>query len=380
MLVNIVHDTKGEHRKLALAGIGYLTAMAVLIALSIAIYQKVFTPVTMVTVHADRAGLQLAKFGDVRRHGVLVGQVRSISQNGTQAVIKLGLQPSAAKAIPANVDVQILPTTLFGQKYVSLVDPVHPEGQSIHDGAVIPASRVQTSVELESVLAKLYPLLTAVRPQDLDVTLNAVASALSGRGEKLGAMMTDLDGYLKTFNVHLPTLRTDLQRLADVSHTYELAAPQLVDLLRNATVTARTVSSKKKELSGFFASVATMSDTATRVLGRNESAIVTEGKLAVPLTKLLDTYSPEYPCLLKGLDRTTARLNQIFQHSRVSQTMSLAGTQKRAYNRSDRPVYGEVGHGPWCLGLPYPKQGFPYAYHPLKDGTTIDNPPASRSK
>ena len=374
MLVNITHDTRREHARLFLAGIGYLTAMAVLIAISIAIYQKVFTPVTMVTVKADRAGLQLAKFGDVRMHGVLIGQVRSISQDGHQAVIKLGLKPSAAKAIPENVSVQILPTTLFGQKYVSLVDPKQPTTAPLRDGDVIPASRVSTSVELESVLANLYPLLTAVRPQDLDVTLNAMASALTGRGEALGTMLTDLDGYLRRFNVHLPKLRTDLRRLADVSHTYEVAAPDLVRLLKNATVTARTVATKKKELSGFFSAVSTMSDTATRVLGDNESAIVTEGRLAVPLTRLLDTYSPEFPCLLEGLDKTTARLNQIFKHSRVSQTMSLAGTQKRAYNRSDRPVYGEIGHGPWCLDLPTPKQGYPYPYHPLKDGTTIDEP------
>jgi len=374
MLTNIVHDTRHEHRKLLLAGIAYLTAIALLIAVSIAIYQKVFTPVTMVTVHADRAGLQLSKFGDVRMHGVLIGQVRSISQNGGQAVIKLGLEPAAARAIPANVDVQILPTTLFGQKYVSLVDPAHPDAQPIRDGAVIPSSRVQTSVELESVLARLYPVLTAVRPQDLDVTLNALASALTGRGEKLGTLMTNLDGYLRTFNVHLPTLRTDLRLLADVAHTYDVAAPQLVDLMRNATVTARTVAEEKNQLSAFFADVATMSDTATAVLGDNESAIITEGKLAMPLTRLLDTYSPEFPCVLEGLDRYTGRLNQIFQHSRVSQTMSLAGTQRRAYDRSDRPAYGEVGHGPWCLGLPTPKQGFPLPDRPLKDGTTIDNP------
>lgn len=377
MLVNIIHDTKGEHRRLFLAGMCYLTGMAVLVSLSIAIYQKVFTPVTMVTVQADRAGLQLPKFGDVRMHGVLVGQVRSISQNGHLAVIRLGLQPAAARTIPENVSVKIIPTTLFGQKYVSLVDPLHPDATPLHDGSVIPASRVTTTVELETVLTKLYPLLTAVRPQDLDVTLNAVASALSGRGEQLGAMLTDLNGYLRTFNVHLPTLRTDLQRLADVSHTYSLAAPQLVSLLKNATVTARTVAQKKQELAGFFAAVSTMSGTATRVLGDNGSALITEGKLAVPLLRLLDTYSPEYPCLLKGLDSYTARLNAIFQHSRVSQTMSLAGTQKRAYNRSDRPVYGAVGHGPWCLGLPSPKQGYPLAHHPIKDGSTIDNPPAA---
>ena len=97
----------------------------------------------------------------------------------------------------------------------------------------------------------------------------------------------------------------------------------------------------------------------------------------MPLLRLLDTYSPEYPCLLEGLDRYTGRLNQIFRHSRVSQTMILSGTQRSSYARRDRPVYGEVGHGPWCLGLPHPVQGkaaLP-SYVPLKDGTAQDEPP-----
>ncbi len=73
MLVNVYHDSKGEHRKLLVAGVAFLTVLALLVALSIAIYQKTFSSVTMVTIKADRAGLQLAKFGDVRVHGVLVG-------------------------------------------------------------------------------------------------------------------------------------------------------------------------------------------------------------------------------------------------------------------------------------------------------------------
>jgi len=87
MLVNIHHDTRAEHRRLVYAGVGFMTAVAVLIAASIAIYQKVFTPVTMVTVKADRAGLQLPKFGDVRIHGVLVGQVRSVKETVYQGTL-----------------------------------------------------------------------------------------------------------------------------------------------------------------------------------------------------------------------------------------------------------------------------------------------------
>ena len=78
---------------------------------------------TKVTIKADRAGLQLAQFGDVRVHGVLVGQVRAVEQDGEQASIRVGLIPSAADDVPENVEVEILPTTLFGQKYISLVEP-----------------------------------------------------------------------------------------------------------------------------------------------------------------------------------------------------------------------------------------------------------------
>src|SRR5262245_12421258 len=148
MLVNIYHDSRAEHARLLAAGVAFLTVIALLIATSIAMYQKVFDDVTMVTIHADRAGLQLAKFGAARVNGVLVGQVRSISQDGKEAVIEVALDPDAAKEIPENVSVQILPTTLFGQKFVSFVRPENPSSTSLQDGDVIPADRVETNVEL----------------------------------------------------------------------------------------------------------------------------------------------------------------------------------------------------------------------------------------
>jgi len=115
-----------------------------------------------------------------------------------------------------------------------------------------------------------------------------------------------------------------------------------------------------------------LAKTSTRVLATNEKGIVRLSELSVPITRLLDTYSPEFPCLLKGLDRYTKNLSDIFQGNRVKQTMSLNAKQRRAYNASDKPVYGEGGHGPWCLGLPYPE--VPAGFHPLKDGSTLDQP------
>nr|WP_221634127.1 MCE family protein [Nocardioides luti] len=359
-----------------LAGIAFLTAIALLIGFSIAVYQKVFDSVTMVTIKADRAGLQLAKFGDVRINGVLVGQVREIAQDGKEASIKVALDPAAAKAIPENVDVQILPTTLFGQKYISFMKPDSPSKASLSDGDVIPSSRVETNVELSRILANLFPLLRSVQPADLNKTLNALATALGGRGEQIGQTLDDLDSYLGVIDDHLPTLRQDLVLLAQVADDYDIAAPDLIDVLRNVTVTGKTVIEKKDDLDVFFSDLTGLADTSTRILSDNETNIIRIGQVTEPLTRLLAVYSPEYPCLLKGLARYQPFLAKVFAGNIIRQYFQFNTPQYREYDQRDRPVYGEVGHGPWCLGLPNPP--VPIGPQPLDDGTDMDdNPPTS---
>ncbi len=376
MLVNVHHDSPAEHRRLLLAGVAFLTVIALLIGLSIAVYQKAFADVTMVTVKADRAGLQLAKFGDVRVNGALVGAVRKVSQDGEEASIEVALSPTAAEEIPDNVGVQILPTTLFGQKYLAFVDPESPSSGSLENGDVIPSDRVETNVELNRILSNLFPLLRAVRPADLNATLNALATALNGRGEQLGETVEKLDSYLGAIDDHLPTLRKDLILLADVADTYAVAAPDLIGILRNATTTSRTILEKRQQLDVFFGDLAGLSNTSTRILSDNETNLIRVGEVTEPILQLLATYSPEYPCLLKGLARYRPRLASVFRGNMIRQFFVFNTPQYREYDQRDRPVYGEVGHGPWCLGLPNPP--IPAPPQPLADGTPQDNnPPTS---
>jgi phospholipid/cholesterol/gamma-HCH transport system substrate-binding protein len=376
MLVNIYHDSPREHRRLMVAGVAFLTVVALLISLSIAIYQKVFEPATTVRIHADRAGLQLAKFGDVRLNGALVGQVRKVSQDGEEAVIEVALQPEEADQIPDNVSVQILPTTLFGQKFVSFVPPDEPSGHALSDGDVIPADRVETNVELSRILANLFPLLRSVQPADLNATLNALATALAGRGEQLGQTMDQLDDYLGEIDDHLPTLREDLVKLADVADTYDLAAPDLLAALRDVTVTGQTVIDNKQQLGTFFADLQGLADTSTRVLRDNSANLIRVGKVTEPTLRLLAVYSPELPCLLQGAARYAPRLARTFEGNQVKQYIEFGTAQYRAYDERDRPTYGEVGHGPWCLGLPDPQVPAPPIA--LDQGSDMDeHPPTS---
>ena len=370
MLVNIHHDNAREHNRLLIAGVASIVAIAVLVWFSIAIYNKDFAQVTMVTVKADRAGLQLAKFGDVRVNGALVGQVREVNQDGEQAEIKIALDPSAAEKIPSNVSVEILPTTLFGQKFVSLVRPETPSGEPLEDGAVIPADRVETNVELSKVLSDLFPLLRAVQPADLNATLNALATALEGRGEQLGETADDLGQYLDAIDDELPTLREDLVELAEVADAYDVAAPDLLDVLDNVTVTSKTIVEKRQELDVFFSDLGGLADTSTRILRDNEQNLVRVGQVTEPVLSLLADYSPEFTCLLKGAANYAPILSRTFEGDWVKQFIEFFNPQWRVFDERDKPVYGEVGHGPWCAGLP--KFTVPGKHYSFDQGSDLD--------
>jgi len=373
MLVNIVHDTPREHRRLFVAGILFVSLLATLVGVSIAIYDKKFTAKTMVTIKADRTGLQLARFGDVRMHGALVGYVDNVSSDGQRAKIRVALKPEAARGIPADVSAEILPTTLFGQNYVEFFPPSGGAASSLRDGAVIPASRVKTNVELQRILADLYPVLRAINPADVNATLYALSHALQGKGEDIGQTLDALSTYLGTMNGELPRLKTDMRLLADVAKTYENASPDLIETLENVTVTSRTIKKKDDDLEEALSGLTGLAKITRTTLAENKKLIRAQVRSANPLFKLLARYSPEFPCSFQGLYLQIANTKNVFSHNRIHQTLELGTPQRTAYTAEDAPVYGEVGHGPWCLGLPS-HADLPAPFLPLKDGTDKDEP------
>ena len=224
---------------------------------------------------------------------------------------------------------QIIPTTLFGQKFISFVRPANPTG-SLQDGDVIPADRVETNVELSKILADLFPLLRAVQPAELNYTLNALATALEGRGEQLGETLDQLDAYLGAISDKLPTLKQDLISLANVADIYDLAAPDLIEVLGNLTVTSKTIIEKADDLDSFFSDLEGLAVTSTRVLSDNKKNLIRVGRVTEPVLKLLAMYSPEFPCLIEGAAKYAPRL-----------ATHLRGQPGQAVHRvRDRPVRG----------------------------------------
>lgn len=322
-----------------------------------AIFTKKFAEYAEVTLMSSKIGLQLPERADIKVRGVLVGEVLDVEASGTdQAKITLGLYPDSIGTIPRQVTGSILPKTLFGEKYVSLIVPdgadvPEGEGQALAAGDTI--ERTQVAIEVEKVLADLYPLLRAVQPADLNYTLNALATALEGRGDRIGENIETLDGYLKRLNPRIPALLEDLRLTVTVSDLYSDVLPEVGQILRNTIVTAQTLESRDAKLRTMFADVSAFADTTRVFLDENGDNIIRLGQLSVAQLRVLAKYAPEYPCLLNGIVKAGKFQAEAFRGFTLHIVLETLPNQPRGYHAGDVPRLGDK-RGPHCGGLPNP--------------------------
>ena len=351
-------------------GLVFLAVLAGLVSLSVAAYQQVFTKVTMVTLDTDHTGAQLIPESDVKLRGIVVGSVRSIStynlpavdgqQPETRARVRLALNPARARLIPAGVTALLLPKTLFGERYVALQVPdglTGPAAAPIKAGATITSGK--DAIEIERVLDDLYPVLLALHPEDLKVTLTALATALQGRGKQLGDNLAALNSYLTKFNPKVPKLVDDLDKLGKVAQLYNDAAPDLLASLDNLQTTSQTISRRPRALDQLLSSATATSDELDKFLNANGDYLIEVSASSAQILQLLAEYSPEYPCLAQGLAGLEPRLEQTFGGGQpgLHITLELIKSQGK-YVPGDEPR-NPTGPGPNCYGLPQPAVPFP---------------------
>lgn len=292
---------EGHTLRRRLAGVVFVLVPALLIWLAVAVYDKKFTDSDPVVVETGSAGNQMHPGAEVKLRGVVVGEVRAIDATGDGARLTLAMKPGALDDVPSDVRAQMLPTTLFGERFVALVPPANPSPEPLAAGAVVPQDRSANAIELQQVLDDVLPMLTAVQPQKLSATLSAVSQALEGRGERLGDTLTLLDEHLAEFNPNLPALNRDLKELVKVSHVYADAAPDVITALTDFTTTSGTLAEQEADLAATLGATTRTAEDVTAFLHKNKDNIIRLGDTSRPTLELLAEYSPAFPCTLRTL-------------------------------------------------------------------------------
>jgi virulence factor Mce-like protein len=323
-------------------------AILTIVALAVGLFRGSFTETVPVTVLSQRAGLVMNPDAKVRMLGVQVGKVASIEERPDgQAAIHLAMDPSQLRFIPANVLVDVASSTVFGAKFVQLVPPAEPSAQTMHAGQILDAGHV--TIEVNTVFEQLRLVLSKIDPPKLNETLGAIASALDGRGEKIGQMLSDFDAFLARLEPALPNLSHEIAVAPEVLRAYADAAPDLVRTADNATRTSQTLVEQQQDLDALLVSTIGLADIGNDVVGANRQPLTDVLHLLVSTTDLTSQYHEGLNCALAGLVAFTK--NPPLPEPGAEVLISFALGVDRYRYPGDLPKVAATG-GVQCQGLP----------------------------
>ena len=353
-----------------LAGLGLVVALLAIFALSVGLFAGKFTETVPVTVISNRAGLVMNPDAKVKMRGVQVGKVESIDYrpDGT-ATLKLAMDPSQLHLIPANVNVDIASSTVFGAKFVQLESPSDPAKDTLRKDQVLQGDTV--TVEINTVFQQLVNVLDEIDPAKLNETLGAIAQAFNGRGEKFGQTLADVNALLGKLQPSLPNLAHDIEAAVPTLTAYGDASPDLISTIENFTTVSNSLVDEQDNLDQFLVSSIGLADLGTDVIGTNRQGLTDVLDLLVPTTDLLNKYRKSLWCGIGGLipfAKSPPQFSGVF----VSAGLTL-GVERYRYPGDLPKVAASSGGADYCeaLGLPeLPAEFVP----PLVVGDVGSNP------
>ena len=299
--------------KRRLSGLLFFLVIGALIAAAILKFNGNFENLTPVTLKAKSSGNALSKEADVKARGVNVGKVKKVTvEDGGAVTIDLGLDPKYAKELPADTTARILPKTLFGERFVSLQIPDETDNRTLAGGhAEIFEDPKGNAPEVEDLFDALTPLIEAIPPQDLNVTLTALSQALDGRGEQLGDTVGQLNDIFSAVNDNMPALQGTLEGLATFSETYSEALPTVIDALDTLRVTNRTIVGQQDDLRNLISTLGTASVQTTDFLKTNKKDLLNLAIDSETTLVQLARQSPTFGCMFNNFATTVPKSEPI---------------------------------------------------------------------
>jgi phospholipid/cholesterol/gamma-HCH transport system substrate-binding protein len=285
-----------------------------------------------VSANVRNAGGSLRSGSDVKIAGVIVGRVTGITRGDDGGVrVEMRLPEDDLEHIPDNVVARILPATVFGTSFVDLVVHDSPSGTPLKAGAVIPADRTQGTLELQQALDDIDRLVKALGPAELASAIGSAAQALDGRGARIGEIVDTLTAYLTRINPRLPTVRSDLRKLATNLEVIDDVAPDLLDATEDGLVTLNTVVTQQAAIRAIITGGTSLARTSTAFLDENrEQAIRVINDGAILLDALYDNRRSG----ISGSIGTNALLGP-----EIASTLKAGFLRTDAQMRTDPPPY-----------------------------------------
>lgn len=287
-----------SRRAKATSGVVLVAAVVAIVWLIVETFTGHFTNAVHVRAELPAGSSAVTVDAPVEYLDVTVGKILSESEapDGNVSVDML-IYPKNLVDIPAGVEAQVAPLSIFGNQYVNLVPPAQIGTAHLLAADVVKPYQGAASSSLQATVTQLYNLLNAIHPAQLDTALTAFADALAGNGQTLGQALSGGATYLGSSVVpNLSTAESDIEQLTPFADTVEGNSGDLLGTLSNSAVTGDTITTQEGDLK-------TLLSSGTGAVGQFAGVLQ---QVQVQLPELLNESGP----LLADVTQSPTELSQ----------------------------------------------------------------------
>lgn len=323
--------------------IGPLIVVALVVAAGVSMLGGGDERKTM-TAYFPRA-ISVYEGSDVRVLGVPVGQIDSVTPEGTR--VKIVMSYDADTLIPADAEAVIISPSIVGDRYVQLT-PAYTSGPVLEDGVELDEGRTAVPLELDEVYASLDELTVALGPNGanrngaLTDLIEVTAANFAGQGAKFKQTINDFSRFSETLEGNKEELfgsAAELEKFINTLAENDQTVRQFNDSLAQVST---LLAGERQELSAALSNLAVaLGEVGTFVkdnrdaLGRNirginrvakvlvkQRAALTETLRIAPLalSNLALTYNPD-----AGTLDTNANIGELENQIEDNPTVFLCG-------------------------------------------------------
>jgi len=227
---------------------------------------------------------------DVRVLGVQVGRVDSVTPVGAQVRVTMTIDHGIT--VPASADAVVVASSVVADRYIQLT-PAYTGGPQLASGAVIPATRTATPVEVDQLYASLDKLATALGPSGansrgaLSAVLRTAAANLKGNGKFLRAMITQFGRAMGTLGGSAGNLSATVDNLQLFTTMLKANDGQVRLAEQQLAQVSGFLSADRQDLAAALRELATALGQVQAFIADNRSLITANVTRLASITQLL---------------------------------------------------------------------------------------------
>jgi phospholipid/cholesterol/gamma-HCH transport system substrate-binding protein len=235
--------------------------------------------------------LDLVPQASVKVNDVSVGRVAKIDLTPDNKMAVVSLVVNGSVVMPANAGAELRQSSLLGEKYVQLRQPIGEPAQGrLADGAEIPVSRTNRNPEVEEVLGALSMLLNGGGVGQLHDIVGELNKALSGNETQIRSLLSNVNTLVTSLDGQRDNIVRAIDGLNRLSGTLVQQTGNLTNALDNLAPGLKVLAEQRTQLVTMLQSLDKLSGVAVDVVNRGKADLVADLKLLEPtLRKLVET-------------------------------------------------------------------------------------------